>query len=103
MLLAIAAVAVPAFLAYRYLNFRSGVKDNKYPLVQRAIKQAKQEERSPFLPGSRVGSNAGKKVEIKRPELAHLGKKRKKKNPFRNKEDLKRSILMDLLLRRKDL
>lgn len=90
----IGSFAAFLLLAYlRYLTIRMGLKDRNYTQVQHSLKENKRlDNSSGFLGGSKVIQNEPEdKDRYTRP-------KKKKRLPFRNTEDIKRSYIIDAIL-----
>ena len=96
---------------WQFLN-STGVKDNKYPIVQHAKRKEKEEKKEvvPYLPGSQIGEDYGKEDTQYVEDIMEKGlsitqfkrKKKRKRHPFvRDLMDIRRAIILDDLLDRK--
>lgn len=93
-----------AYLFYRYLRIRFGLKDSNYGGVQHSLQaQVPISSEELFLPGSRA--NAEDAV-IKIAKVLEEGmevkvyRNFKRERLFRNKDDIKRALIVDKLLDR---
>ena len=90
-----------------YILYLLKFKDNKYPIVQRSDKLEPEEETPEvFLPGSRMAIEGEEDIKKAMEEGLEITKleveKKKERHPvFGTKDDLKRAIILEDLLRKK--
>lgn len=92
--------AFALFRLFKYVLFRLGYKDSKYPIVQRVERKQKAKDTSElFLPGSRMGQPELDEAMTQQLQVQSLGKGKNKKEklPF-SRQQLKNAILLEDLL-----
>ena len=100
-------LAIALILYLRFLFFKYGDKDSKYPIVQHSNKKLPPPpDPEPFLPGSRMGGEFNEDAEKAMKEgleLTEFKEERfkKKHHLLGTKEDIKRAFILDDILDKK--